>query len=188
MGSMTFRTRLFNSLVSGKLPSILRSQMTTVAGGGGGGDGRAPAASEPPPATAAASASIPVSVVVVVVVVVVVGLVSSDTMNVPPVLGWRATSPRAVEKVDRSSCAYCTIRSPQLKGAGLSVSLHFALGCFGSRWCVTYEREGGAEGIEQGGWVAECIEDRASLGRRTADKTGEVDVKMGKRKTTGAVA
>jgi hypothetical protein len=32
---------------------------------------------------------------------------SSEMVNVPPVAGMRETSPRAVEKVERSSCAYC---------------------------------------------------------------------------------
>jgi hypothetical protein len=31
----------------------------------------------------------------------------SVMVNVPPVAGMRETSPRAVENVERSSCAYC---------------------------------------------------------------------------------
>lgn len=34
------------------------------------------------------------------------GVKVMSTVKVPPVLGWRATSPRAVENVDRSSWAY----------------------------------------------------------------------------------
>lgn len=35
-----------------------------------------------------------------------------STMNVPPVEGCRATSPRPVEKVERSSWAYWLIGGP----------------------------------------------------------------------------
>jgi hypothetical protein len=49
-------------------------------------------------------------VVVVVVVVVVTEeevVVVMSTVKTPPVAGCRATSPRAVENVERSSWAYC---------------------------------------------------------------------------------
>ena len=37
-----------------------------------------------------------------------------STTNVPPVEGWRATSPREVEKVERSSWAYYILQSMRL--------------------------------------------------------------------------
>ncbi|KUI60104.1 hypothetical protein VP1G_11169 [Cytospora mali] len=70
-GSITSLTRRFSSLVSGKPPSVLRSQRVRAW---------------------------------------VVEFVGEEwkisTMKVPPVLGCRATSPREVENVERSSWAY----------------------------------------------------------------------------------
>jgi hypothetical protein len=40
----------------------------------------------------------------------------SVMVNVPPVAGMRETSPRAVENVERSSCAYCDVEMDCQKG------------------------------------------------------------------------
>lgn len=40
-------------------------------------------------------------------VLLAVGEWKISTVKVPPVDGWRATSPREVENVERSSWAYC---------------------------------------------------------------------------------
>jgi len=75
-GSMTLRTRRLSSAVSGKPPSTLRSQRTWLE---------------------------------VVVVPAWGGGGGAEwvisTTKTPPVEGWRATSPREVEKVDSSSWA-----------------------------------------------------------------------------------
>lgn len=78
-GSMTSLTRRFSSFVSGKPPSALRSQRVQAWTVLPGDEDVAVAGEE----------------------------CKISTVNVPPVEGWRATSPRDVENVDRSSWAYC---------------------------------------------------------------------------------
>jgi hypothetical protein len=87
-GSMTSRTRRLSSLVSGKPPSILRSQSVRASREGGAAVVDDDAVSEAEEEDDGCCA-----------------WYSMVTTNVPPVLGWRATSPSAAEKVDSSSWA-----------------------------------------------------------------------------------